>query len=69
MTAIRFTRLDHARAFVAAVQGRGLDIGAQTYKADCPPVVLTKLPLIADRAVIDHVIAAMRLGLHDTCGG
>jgi len=63
MSSICFARLDQAQAFVAALTARGLDISAQTYKADCPPVVLTKLPLTADRAVIDFVIEAMRLAL------
>jgi acetylornithine/succinyldiaminopimelate/putrescine aminotransferase len=60
MTTLRFSGLDRAQAFVADLNRRGLDISAQTYKADCPPVVLTKLPLIADRGVIDFVIGAMR---------
>ena len=63
MTTIRFARLEQARGFAAALNARGLDISAQTYKADCPPVVLTKLPLIADQAVMDYVIQAMRQAL------
>lgn len=63
MTTLRFVALDRAQAFVADLNRRGLDISAQTYKADCPPVVLTKLPLIADRALIDFVVAAMRQAL------
>ncbi|OPZ24990.1 MAG: Acetylornithine/acetyl-lysine aminotransferase [Lentisphaerae bacterium ADurb.BinA184] len=63
MTALRFAGLEPARAFVAALNRRGLDISAQTYKADCPPVVLTKLPLTADRAVIAFVVDAMREAL------
>jgi acetylornithine/succinyldiaminopimelate/putrescine aminotransferase len=60
LTTIRFTGLDAATAFAVALNQRGLDISAQTYKTDAPPVVLTKLPLIADRAVIDFVVGAMR---------
>lgn len=60
MTSLRFTDLAQAKAFAATLNGRGLDISAQTYKADCPPVVLTKLPLTADGAVIEAVIGAMR---------
>jgi acetylornithine/succinyldiaminopimelate/putrescine aminotransferase len=59
MSTIRFTGLEAARSFIAALRARGLDISAQTYKPDCPPVVLTKLPLIADRRVIDWVVARM----------
>jgi len=63
MTTVRFARLEQARGFAAALNARGLDISAQTYKADCPPVVLTKLPLIADQAVMEFVIQAMRQAL------
>ena len=37
----------------------GIDASAQTYKADCPPVVLTKLPLIADLPVVDLLLDRM----------
>jgi 4-aminobutyrate aminotransferase-like enzyme len=63
MTTIRFVGLDQAGSFAAELNRCGLDISAQTYKADCPPVVLTKLPLIADRAVIEVVLALMRRAL------
>ncbi len=60
MTSIRFADLVRANHFAADLNRRGLDISAQTYKPDCPPVVLTKLPLIADEAVMDFVRTAMR---------
>ena len=60
MTALRFADLERARRFTAELNRRGLDISAQTYKADCPPVALTKLPLIADDAVVARVTEAMR---------
>jgi acetylornithine/succinyldiaminopimelate/putrescine aminotransferase len=63
LTAIRFASLAKAKAFVAELNRAGLDISAQTYKADCPPVVLTKLPLIADDAVVDFVMDAMTRAL------
>jgi len=63
MTTLRFADLNRATAFTRALNARGLDISAQTYKADCPPVVLTKLPLTADAAMIDFVVHAMREGL------
>ena len=37
----------------------------QTYKAETPPVALPKLPLIADRAVIDHVVTLMQDALKE----
>jgi acetylornithine/succinyldiaminopimelate/putrescine aminotransferase len=60
MTTLCFADVAPAKAFVAALNDRGLDVSVQTYKADAPPVALVKLPLIADRAVIDYVLDAMR---------
>jgi len=59
MTTIQFSDLEKAKGFVSEIIDRGMDISAQTYKADCPPVVLTKIPLIADRAMIDFVVDQM----------
>lgn len=36
-----------------------IDIGTQTYKADCPPSALTKLPLICSKKAVDFVIGKM----------
>jgi acetylornithine/succinyldiaminopimelate/putrescine aminotransferase len=63
MSALRFKGLDAAQAFVRNLRAGGLDVSAQTYKADCPPVVLTKLPLIADRCIIDAVLDRMENAL------
>jgi 4-aminobutyrate aminotransferase-like enzyme len=59
MTTIKFSDLKKAKEFVIGVSKHGMDISAQTYKADCPPVVLTKIPLIADKPVIDFVVDRM----------
>ena len=60
MTTLVFADLEQAGVFVKELANRGLEFSAQTYKADCPPVVLCKLPLIADRPALDFVIATMR---------
>lgn len=39
-----------------AVAARGFDISAQTYKPNCPPVALTKLPLIAGYEMVDALV-------------
>lgn len=57
---LAFHDLASARAFTAALAARGLDISAQTYKADCPPVALTKLPLTACHRTIDAIVGHMR---------
>ena len=36
-----------------------IDVSAQTYKAECPPAALTKLPLIASEKLLDLVAEAM----------
>ena len=46
---IAFHELATARAFTAALNRAGFDISVQSYKADCPPVALTKLPVTACR--------------------
>ena len=60
MSTLCFRDLAKAEAFAKELNRRGLDISTQTYKADCPPVVLMKVPLIADQAVLDFVAGTMR---------
>ena len=65
MSSICFAELEPALAFVAALNVAGLDISVQTYKTQCPPSALTKLPLItgfeAADAVLDRMKAALRV--------
>ena len=63
LVGICFQALKPARAFVQHLNAAGLDISVQTYKADCPPVALTKLPLIADFTVVDWVVEQMQFAL------
>lgn len=56
---IAFHDLATARAFTGSLNRTGFDISAQTYKVDCPPVALTKLPLIACPTVVDFLITRM----------
>lgn len=57
MTTLYFKQLDAAKTFARRLNERGLDISTQTYKQDCPPAVLTKIPLIATPAVVDFILA------------
>jgi 4-aminobutyrate aminotransferase-like enzyme len=59
LTALSFKGLEAAQAFAGELNRRGLDISAQTYKKDCPPAVLTKIPLIAAPAIVDFIIERM----------
>ncbi len=52
-----------ADAFARTVAAGGVDISVQTYKPACPPAALTKLPLIADRAVVDLVVSRFEAAL------
>ena len=40
-----FHSVEEAIQFVKYLNEHGIDISAQTYKANCPPAALTKLPL------------------------
>ncbi len=61
--AIRFRALEPAKAFARRLNAAGLDISVQTYKSDCLPTTLTKLPLIAGYEVVDVIMAKMRAAL------
>jgi 4-aminobutyrate aminotransferase-like enzyme len=63
MSALRFHELEPAREFARKLNEGGLDISVQTYKADCPPVVLTKLPIIATGELIAFVVDRMDAAL------
>jgi len=55
-----FATAEQAVTFAEALGRRyGIDISAQTYKADCPPAVLSKLPLIASEKLVDFIRACM----------
>ena len=56
---LRFRDTRTATDFAKLLVERGLDINTQAYKADCPPSVLTKLPLIAGYEVVDFILDRM----------
>jgi acetylornithine/succinyldiaminopimelate/putrescine aminotransferase len=56
LSSLRFCDTNTAVAFAKLLVVQGLDSSAQTYKADCPPSVLTKLPLIAGYEVVDFIL-------------
>ncbi|MCR4575530.1 MAG: aminotransferase class III-fold pyridoxal phosphate-dependent enzyme [Lentisphaeria bacterium] len=62
MGTLFFRTAEAAANFGHAMGGRfAVDVSAQTYKADCPPAALTKLPLIVDAAMIDRIAKQMEL--------
>lgn len=63
LTTLFFQSLESAKAFTRELNRRGFDISAQTYKADCPPAVLTKIPLITTPVVVDFMIQRMEAAI------
>ena len=63
LSSIFFHQADMALKFIASLNRAGIDISAQTYKADCPPAALTKIPLIATFPMVDFLIAQMQKAL------
>ncbi len=63
LVGICFKALEPAQAFARRLNAVGLDISVQSYKADCPPVALTKLPLIAGYEVVDWLIGQFEAAL------
>ncbi len=59
LAGIAFHEIHTAKRFTDQLNQQGFDISAQTYKADCPPVALTKLPLIAGPQVVDFIVDKM----------
>lgn len=61
MTALCFATVDATVQFCKEMNERHcIDISAQTYKPNCPPVALSKLPLITTPAMADGIVKAMR---------
>lgn len=56
MAGLYFHDLEIGKRFVGNMTDLGLDISVQTYKTGCPPVALTKLPLIMGYEAVDIVI-------------
>jgi len=55
LAAIHFRTVDDAAKFAKLVNGMCVDVSAQLYKANCPPAVLMKLPLVTTRTVLDFL--------------
>jgi acetylornithine/succinyldiaminopimelate/putrescine aminotransferase len=63
LSSIFFYSADKAVQFTTRLNQAGIDISAQTYKADCPPAALTKIPLISTYKMVDFLIAKMNEAL------
>jgi acetylornithine/succinyldiaminopimelate/putrescine aminotransferase len=59
LSSIFFYQVDQAMQFIRYLNQTGIDISAQTYKAECPPAALTKIPLISSPKMVDFLISKM----------
>jgi acetylornithine/succinyldiaminopimelate/putrescine aminotransferase len=56
LSSIFFREADKAVGFIKHMNDACIDISAHTYKANCPPSALTKLPLTATPKMVDFLI-------------
>ena len=69
MSALCFHQVPDAAAFAARMNREFcVDISAQTYKANCRPVALTKLPLLVTEPMVEKLIAWMEQCLSEMEG-
>jgi acetylornithine/succinyldiaminopimelate/putrescine aminotransferase len=59
LSAIRFYQAENAVALMKHMNAAGFDVSAQTYKANCPPTLLTKIPIISSYRMVDQFVARM----------
>jgi acetylornithine/succinyldiaminopimelate/putrescine aminotransferase len=62
---IGFRNVALAVDFCKIMVSWGFDISAQTYKPNCPPVAITKLPITADEVYIDYLVKRMEDALNE----
>ncbi|TFG60608.1 MAG: aminotransferase class III-fold pyridoxal phosphate-dependent enzyme [Spirochaetales bacterium] len=65
LSSLFFKTAGDADNFSQKLNRLGIDISAHTYKANSAPSALTKLPLTADRTMIDFLISRMEEALKD----
>jgi acetylornithine/succinyldiaminopimelate/putrescine aminotransferase len=63
LSTIVFYSVDTTVQFIAQLIDAGIDISAHTYKAESPPVALTKIPLISTCKMVDFLISKMHEAL------
>ena len=59
LSSIFFHSVDTTVAFTRQLTAAGIDVSAHTYKAECPPAALTKIPLISTYKMVEFLIAKM----------
>lgn len=59
LMALHFHSVEQAASFAARLNERCIDSSAQLYKANCPPAVLLKPPVIASEKVLEYLADAV----------
>jgi acetylornithine/succinyldiaminopimelate/putrescine aminotransferase len=59
LSSLFFSNAGKAASFAANLNEQGIDISAHTYKENCAPSALTKLPLITTPPIIDFILNKM----------
>ena len=57
LLAIHFNSLEYAGEFAKRINAQCIDVSAQTYKTNCPPAALIKLPVIMSENQLDVMVA------------
>ena len=63
MASLFFHRAETVSRFVSILVKGGIDISVQSYKANCPPSCMTKLPLICTPRAVEYLIGKMDAAL------
>ncbi len=63
LSTVCFHQVAAAKALTTELSANGLDVSVQSYKADCPPAVMMKLPLTAGYEVVDVIVERMHEGM------
>jgi len=63
MTTMFFESVEKTVEFASFLNNRCIDISAHTYKPNCPPSALTKIPLISTYKMVDYILSNMEEAL------
>ena len=68
LSSIRFHDAECAVALMKELNAAGYDVSAQTYKANCPPTLLIKIPLISSYRMVDQFVGRIGQSLSQAIG-
>ena len=63
LASLFFHKTETVTRFVSMLVQGGIDISVQSYKANCPPSCMTKLPLITTPKAVEYIIGKMDAAL------